>query len=202
MFDRYTEKARRTIFFARYEASQFGSQHIEVAHLLLGMLREDFAIFARLTVADRAALQAAFEGQCTRSEEKIATSVDLPLSHACRRVLAYGSEEAERLGQTQIGPEHLLLGVLRENPPEGKVLAGFGIELEAARSTFRTVAAAAPGAPAREALEKLLAQVPDERLEAAARILGGLGSSYFAVGGVSSEGPFSYSFGKVPPAVG
>ena len=40
MFERYTEKARRVIFFARYEASQFGSPYIETEHLLLGLLRE------------------------------------------------------------------------------------------------------------------------------------------------------------------
>ena len=40
MFERYTEKARRTIFFARYEASQFGSPRIEAEHLLLGLLHE------------------------------------------------------------------------------------------------------------------------------------------------------------------
>jgi len=40
MFERYTEKARRTIFFARYEASQFGSPYIESEHVLLGLLRE------------------------------------------------------------------------------------------------------------------------------------------------------------------
>ena len=40
MFERYTEKARRVIFFARYEASQFGSPYIETHHLLLGLLRE------------------------------------------------------------------------------------------------------------------------------------------------------------------
>ena len=39
MFERYTEKARRVIFFARYEASQYGSTYIETEHLLLGLLR-------------------------------------------------------------------------------------------------------------------------------------------------------------------
>ena len=47
MFERYTEKARRVIFFARYEASQFGSPCIETEHLLLGLLREDKALAAR-----------------------------------------------------------------------------------------------------------------------------------------------------------
>ena len=46
--------------------------------------------------------------------EKVSTSVDLPLSHECKRVLAYGAEEAERLNHKHIGTEHLLLGLLRE----------------------------------------------------------------------------------------
>ncbi|HEX9199721.1 MAG TPA: Clp protease N-terminal domain-containing protein [Acidobacteriaceae bacterium] len=41
MFERYTERARRVIFFARYEASQFGSPNIESEHMLLGLLREE-----------------------------------------------------------------------------------------------------------------------------------------------------------------
>lgn len=41
MFERYTEEARRVIFFARYEASQFGSPYIEAEHLLLGVIRQD-----------------------------------------------------------------------------------------------------------------------------------------------------------------
>src|SRR2546422_2750968 len=40
MFERYTEKARRVIFFARYEASQYGAAFIESEHLLLGLLRD------------------------------------------------------------------------------------------------------------------------------------------------------------------
>ena len=47
MFERYTEKARRVIFFARYEASQFGSPYIETEHLLLGLLRDDKALTNR-----------------------------------------------------------------------------------------------------------------------------------------------------------
>jgi ATP-dependent Clp protease ATP-binding subunit ClpA len=47
MFERFTEKARRVIFFGRYEASQFGSAYIESEHLLLGLLREDKALTAR-----------------------------------------------------------------------------------------------------------------------------------------------------------
>jgi hypothetical protein len=45
MFERYTEKARRVIFFSRYEASQFGSPKIDTEHLLLGLIREDKALY-------------------------------------------------------------------------------------------------------------------------------------------------------------
>lgn len=44
MFERYTEKARRVVFFARYEAGQFGAPAIEAEHLLLGLMREDKAL--------------------------------------------------------------------------------------------------------------------------------------------------------------
>src|SRR5450432_1321162 len=115
MFERYTEKARRVIFFARYEASQFGSPCIETEHLLLGLLREDKALANRFlrSSASVESIRRQIEAQTTL-REKVSTSVDLPLSHECKRVLAYGAEEAERLNHKHIGTEHLLLGLLRE----------------------------------------------------------------------------------------
>jgi ClpA/ClpB-like protein len=115
MFERYTEKARRVIFFARYEASQFGSPYIETEHLLLGLLREDKALTNRFlrSHASVESIRRQIEGH-TIIREKVSTSVDLPLSNECMRVLAYAAEEAERLAHKHIGTEHLLLGVLRE----------------------------------------------------------------------------------------
>ena len=115
MFERYTEKARRVIFFARYEASQFGSPYIETEHLLLGLLREDKALANRFLRSHAAvdSIRKQIEGHTT-IREKVSTSVDLPLSNECKRVLAYGAEEAERLSHKHIGTEHLLLGLLRE----------------------------------------------------------------------------------------
>ena len=115
MFERYTEKARRVIFFARYEASQFGSPYIETEHLLLGLLREDKALANRFLRSHAAveSIRKQIEAHTT-IREKVSTSVDLPLSHECKRVLAYGAEEAERLSHKHIGTEHLLLGLLRE----------------------------------------------------------------------------------------
>ncbi len=115
MFERYTEKARRVIFFARYEASQFGSPCIETEHLLLGLLREDKALANRFLRSSTSveSIRKQIEAHTTL-REKVSTSVDLPLSHECKRVLAYGAEEAERLSHKHIGTEHLLLGLLRE----------------------------------------------------------------------------------------
>lgn len=113
MFERYTEKARRTIFFGRYEASQFGSLYIETEHLLLGLLREDRALANRFLRSDVESIREQIEEHTTPAE-KVSTSVDLPLSHACKRVLEYGVEEAQRLNHKHIGTEHLLLGLLRE----------------------------------------------------------------------------------------
>ena len=111
MFERYTEKARRVIFFARYEASQFGSPYIETEHLLLGLLREDKALTNRFlrSHASVESIRKQIEGHTT-IREKVSTSVDLPLSNECKRVLAYAAEEAERLSHRHIGTEHLLLG--------------------------------------------------------------------------------------------
>jgi hypothetical protein len=113
MFERYTEKARRTIFFARYEASQFGSPYIEAEHLLLGLLREDKSLANRFLRSRAESIREQIERH-TAPGEQVPTSVALPLSHECKRVLAYGAEEAERLKHKHIGTEHMLLGLLRE----------------------------------------------------------------------------------------
>jgi ATP-dependent Clp protease ATP-binding subunit ClpC len=115
MFERYTEKARRVIFFARYEASQFGSPYIETEHLLLGLLREDKGLTFRFlrSYASVESTRKQIEGHIT-IREKLSTSVDLPLSNECKRVLAYAAEEAELLSHKHVGTEHLLLGLLRE----------------------------------------------------------------------------------------
>ena len=115
MFERYTEQARRVIFVARYEAGEFGSPCIETEHLLLGLLQEDEALGKRFLGSHAAveSIRKEIENHTT-VREKISSSVDLPLSHECKRVLAYGAEEAERLHHEYIGTEHLLLGLLRE----------------------------------------------------------------------------------------
>jgi ATP-dependent Clp protease ATP-binding subunit ClpC len=142
MFERYTEKARRVIFFARYEASQFGSPEIETEHLLLGLLREDKALTNRFLHSHGSveSIRKAIE-QHTTVREKTSTSVDLPLSNESKRVLAYAAEEAERLGHKHIGTEHLLLGLLREEKCFASLmLKERGIDLAKVREELARVA--------------------------------------------------------------
>ena len=138
MFERYTEKARRVIFFARYEASQFGSPYIETEHLLLGLLREDKALTNRFLHSHGTveSIRRQIEKHTT-IREKTSTSVDLPLSDECKRVLAHAAEEADRLGHKHVGTEHLLLGLLREeNCFAQGILKERGIELESIRESL------------------------------------------------------------------
>lgn len=135
MFERYTEKARRTIFFARYEASQFGSLYIESEYLLLGLLREDKELANRLLRSHAAveSIRKQIEGHTT-PREKVSTSVDLPLSHECKRVLVYGAEESERLNHKHIDTDHLLLGLLREEECfAARLLREQGLTLDSVR---------------------------------------------------------------------
>jgi hypothetical protein len=114
MFERYTEKARRVIFFARYEASNYGSPYIETEHLLLGLLREDHALANRLAKEHivEPDIRAEIERRITR-REPFSTSVEVPLSDECKRILNFAADAAAQRGHRWVETEHLLLGILR-----------------------------------------------------------------------------------------
>lgn len=142
MFEKYTEKARRVIFFARYESSQVGSPFIESEHLLLGLIRESRALFKHMlgTPAAVDALKVQVEQRQPRRTERISSSVDLPLSEECKRVLANAATESDRLGHQHIGTEHLLLGLLAvEDSFAAKMLTKHGLTLALAREKAKTV---------------------------------------------------------------
>ena len=135
MFETFTEKARRVIFFARYDASQLGSPSIQTEHLLLGLLREDSALGSRL-------LNDKHSGEMIRDEiekqiqrrERISISVEVPLSRESERVIQFATEESERLGHRYIGTEHLFLGLLREERGlAATILKGHGVTLQSVR---------------------------------------------------------------------
>lgn len=142
MFEKFTESARRSIFFARNEASQLGSPYIETGHLLLGLLRESPLLKSRLTedaVDDIRARVGAKQGG------DIALALDLPLSRACKQVLNLAMEESDELGDRVIDCGHLLLGLMRLTPPDPltEVLASHGIAYPGIRAVVRSSKTAA-----------------------------------------------------------
>ena len=148
MFERYTERARRVIFFARYEASQFGSTTIETEHFLLGLISEDKNLTNRF-LRNSQAIDGIRREIESRSEirEKVSTAIDLPLSHECKRILAYAAEEAERLNHRHIGTEHLLLGILREEKSvAAEILHNRGLRLDPIREELAHTVVDRPGA--------------------------------------------------------
>jgi hypothetical protein len=143
MFERYTERARRVIFFARYEASQYGSPYIETEHLLLGLLREDPVLCRDFLGPTSIAtdIRAEIESQITR-RERISTSVEMPLTEECKKVLKLAAEESERLAHRHIGTEHVLIALLRvEGSRAGRLLRERGLN----PATIRVQLAKAPG---------------------------------------------------------
>ncbi len=158
MFERYTEKARRIVFFARYEASEFGSPTIETEYLLLGILREDKALASRfLPSNDSVASIRQRIRALTPRREKISTSVDLPLSHESKRALAYSAEESDKLKQRHIGPEHMLLGLLREEKSlAANLLQERGLSIARVREELRARGADSPVSPGNALQTRLL----------------------------------------------
>ena len=140
MFERYTEKARRVIFFARYEASQLGGDAITPEHLLLGILREDRSIRERFFRQPQVSLESIRNEIKERipQQRSTSTSVELPLAPEAKRVLAYAQEESDQLGHRAIHVEHLLLGVLREEGSlAANILVDHGVRIDAMREAAR-----------------------------------------------------------------
>ncbi len=136
MFERYTEKARRVVFFARYEASQYGSPQIEPEHLLLGLVHEERLLCGQwLPNAQPDSIRQKIDRSFER-RPATPTSVDLPLSLTGRAVLLHAKDEADRMNSRQIGTEHLLLGLLHEDTLAARILFENGADLDKLRACF------------------------------------------------------------------
>jgi len=115
VFEKFNEKARRALFFARYEASKLGSRVIESEHVLLGILREGeetvAELFRRFHVKPEE-VRREIEGERV-FVERISSTAELPLSEEAKKILAYAAHEAESMLHPAVGSEHLLVGILR-----------------------------------------------------------------------------------------
>ena len=135
MFERYTERARRSIFYARELVSVYGSMIINTEHVLLGILREDPNVIARFLPPSKTNedIRAEVEKGIV-AKPKIPTSIDIPLSKGSERILAYAMEEAEMLGHPEVEVEQLLLGVVREEDgAAAQILRSAGLNVIALR---------------------------------------------------------------------
>lgn len=143
MFEKYNEKARRALFFARYEASKLGSRVIESEHILLGILREGeetvHAILRRFEIRPED-LRREIEGDRVFIE-RISSTAELPLSEESKKILAYATHEAESMMHPSVGSEHLLIGILRvEECLAAETLVEAGLELPAIREEVLSLA--------------------------------------------------------------
>jgi ATP-dependent Clp protease ATP-binding subunit ClpC len=134
----YTESAKRALFLARYEASELGGVAIETEHLLLGVIQSQ-GLVARILAMSQVpveSLRRDIEGR-SLFREKIATSVEMPFSEETQRALTSAAEEADRLRHTYIGPEHLFLGLLREERSVAEsILTARGLRIDEVRNTI------------------------------------------------------------------
>ena len=141
MFERYTESARRTLFFSRFEASRLGSRTIDPVHFLLGLIRDDKGVSRTLLLEATGSLDdlvKEIEGHVITGPH-IELSVEIPFGASSKRILNFTVEEADALDDPAIRPEHLLLGLLREDDPlAGAILFGRGLRLSRVREQVRS----------------------------------------------------------------
>ena len=135
-FEKFSERARRVLTLAQEEAQHFNHSYIGTEHILLGLLREDEGVGAKVLTNLGVSLskaRSAVEFIIGRGE-KPSTS-EIGLTPRAKRIIELAIDEARHLGHNYIGTEHLLLGLLREGGGVASdVLDSFGITLERARA--------------------------------------------------------------------
>jgi uncharacterized protein (TIGR03435 family) len=139
MFDRFTLQTFQVLVSARAAVTQLGSSAVEPEHILLGLLETADGVGGRILAHSglapdniRADILARLGGGA-----RISDPDEIPFSASCQRALDYAAEEADRLSHNSIGTEHLLLGLLREEPSvAAEVLTSRGLRIEAVREAI------------------------------------------------------------------
>src|SRR5690242_12907959 len=141
MWQRFTERARRVVFFAQEEAGRLGENYVSTEHLLLGLVRENDSVAAK--ILDRMGvslgrIRSEIERQVVRGDGRLGQ--DMQLTPRAKRVIDLAYEEARQLNNNYIGTEHLLLGLIREG--EGlaaRILVKLGADIERTRKVIFTM---------------------------------------------------------------
>ena len=155
MFERYNEAARRTLFFARYEANEHGSRWIEPEHLLLGLIRdEETTGTVVLQGRPLRGLRAEVAALVPREPRPMVVT-EIPFSPATRQVLDLAAKESDGLEHSHIGTEHLLLALLpAAATAAGALLARHGFSAGDLRRRL-TPGPAPPATPIDDHLESI-----------------------------------------------
>lgn len=133
-FERYAEQSRRVLAQARHEAAQLGAETVQPEHLLLGLLRVDemlLALFLSRSAATFEAVRAELNGRAGARAR--ALPEELPFGSDVLRILAEAVAESERLGDSQVAPEHIVFGLLSGGGQVAEWLAERGLRPEALR---------------------------------------------------------------------
>lgn len=132
MYERFTQPARRAVYFAAMEARDTHSAYLETQHYLLGILKVDEELFAQLGIRDIKPL-----AEACRSFPPTALSKDagdIPVDNQVRTIYSRSAEEADRLGHRDMGPQHLLLGLLATPNKLSDALKSNGLTYAAVRA--------------------------------------------------------------------
>jgi hypothetical protein len=154
MWQRFTERARNSVFFAQGEAARLGERYVGTEHLLLGLVHQDnlaVRILEFLGVSP-VRIRGELEGQVSEGDGEIG---EMQLTPKSKRTIDLAYEESKVMNHDYIGTEHLLLGLIREGDGmAGQVLANLGVDPERTRRAFQAVAPIwAEITKARQALE-------------------------------------------------
>jgi ATP-dependent Clp protease ATP-binding subunit ClpA len=132
VFERFTERSRQVVVLAQDEARMLNHDHIGTAHLLLGLMREEAGVAARVlheTGLDVVAVREQVRGVI--GEGNAAFGGQIPFSPGAKAALEAGLRESLSVGHNFIGTEHILLGLIREPEPQlAAVLAGAGADID------------------------------------------------------------------------
>jgi ATP-dependent Clp protease ATP-binding subunit ClpC len=136
MFEKFTERGRKIIIYAKEEAERRNNDYLGTEHLLLAILREEDSI--PITILKKMGLsidEIRFEVERNLPVgSNLLTFGDIPFTPRAKKVLELSVEEARLLGHNYIGSEHLLLGLIREDEGiAGKILRNLGANLLGAR---------------------------------------------------------------------
>jgi len=149
VFERFTERARRVVVLAQEEARALKHNYIGTEHILLGLLREEGGLAARVLdsldiTVERVRAQVV---RIADSGEEVASG-QIPFTPRAKKVLELALREALSLGHDYIDTEHLLLGLVRENDGVGaRILLDFNADSEKIRNELIPLLTTGEGGP-------------------------------------------------------